>query len=89
MMIAEQNSMIRFQEISGNDWWSNPDAPWNIPHDEYMTCPDCGGDGGVWYDADGNEYSVADYERMSEECRAGMEFDKCERCEGVGTILVD
>lgn len=77
------------QDVSGNDWWGNPQAPWNQPESVYDTCPDCNGDGGVWYDEDGKEYSVADYERMSEEERSELELDKCERCEGVGTIEVE
>ena len=48
--------------------WAN--APWNQPDAEYDNCPDCNGDGGVWYDEYGKEYSVADYERMSEETNA-------------------
>jgi Zn-finger nucleic acid-binding protein len=81
--------MRRFFDVSGNDWWGDPQAPWNQPEPMYDTCPDCNGDGGVWYDEDGKEYSVADYERMSEEERSELEFDKCERCEGVGTIEVE
>lgn len=64
-------------------------APWNQPDAVYENCPDCNGDGGVWYDEDGNKYSVADYERLSEECREGFEFEKCERCDGLGTIEVE
>jgi DnaJ-class molecular chaperone len=77
------------QDVSGNDWWGNPQAPWNQPDAVYENCPDCNGDGGVWYDEDGNKYSVADYERLSEECREGCEFEKCERCDGLGTIEVE
>jgi hypothetical protein len=43
----------------------------------------------VWYDEDGNEYSKADYERMSEEERKDLEFEKCERCGGDGEIEVE
>jgi Zn-finger nucleic acid-binding protein len=67
--------------------WRN--APWNQPDIAYDTCPDCNGDGGVWYDEDGNEYSVADYERMSEEERKDLGFEKCERCGGDGEIEVE
>lgn len=81
--------MRRFFEVSGNDWWGNPQAPWNQPDARYENCPDCNGDGGVWYDEDGKEYSVADYERMSEEERKDLEFEKCERCDGKGEVEVE
>lgn len=69
------------------DWaWAN--APWNQLDAVYETCPECNGDGGVWYDENGEEYSASDFEQMSEEVRFGLEFDKCERCDGVGTIEV-
>ena len=55
----------------------------------YNTCPDCNGEGGVWYDEDGKSYDKADYDRLSEEARSELEFVKCERCEGVGTIEVE
>lgn len=67
--------------------WRN--APWNQIDAVYGTCHDCNGDGGVWYDEDGNEIRKADYERMSEEERKDLKFEKCERCEGVGTIEVE
>lgn len=68
--------------------WDN--APWNQPQAVYETCPDCNGDGGVWYDEEEDkEYDVADYERMSEEVRSTLQFIKCERCDGVGTIEVE
>ena len=62
--------------------WRN--APWNQTDPVYDICPDCNGDGGVWYDENGEEYSKADYERMSEEERKDLEFEKCERCGGEG-----
>lgn len=77
------------QDVSGNDWWGNPQAPWNEPDAVYENCPDCNGTGGVWYDEDGKEYSKADYERLSEEDKALCVFEECERCEGVGTIEVE
>ena len=67
--------------------WAN--APWNQTDPEYDTCPDCNGDGGVWYDEDGKEYSFADYERLSEEDKALCVFEKCERCGGDGEIEVE
>ena len=35
--------MRTFFEVSGNDWWGNPQAPWNQPDAEYDNCP-------YWYD---------------------------------------
>lgn len=68
-----------------SDWeWAH--APWNEPDIAYETCPDCNGDGGVWYDEYGKEYSVADYERLSEEDKALCVFEECARCNGVGEI---
>lgn len=67
----------------------DPNAPWNETDPEYCTCPECNGDCGVWYDKDGNEYSDADYVRMSEEERKDLEFDKCYRCDGQGEIEVE
>ena len=67
--------------------WDN--APWNQPQSVYETCPDCNGDCGVWYNENGKEYSKADYERMSDEERKDLEFAKCERCDGVGTVEVE
>lgn len=67
--------------------WAN--APWNEPNIAYDTCPDCNGDGGVWYNEDGKKYSVADYERMSDEERKDLEFEKCERCDGKGEVEVE
>lgn len=67
--------------------WRN--APWNQPEPVYDTCPDCNGDGGVWYNGDGDEYSVADYSRMSKEMQRGLKFDKCERCNGEGEIIAE
>ena len=64
-------------------------APWNQTEPVYDTCPDCNGDGGVWYNEDGKKYSVADYERLSEEDKALCVFEKCERCGGDGEIEVE
>ena len=70
------------------DWeWAN--APWNEEEPNYDTCPDCNGDGGVWYDEDGEKHSKADYERMSEEDKALCVFEQCERCGGEGEIEVE
>lgn len=77
------------QNISGNDWWGNPQAPWNQPDARYENCPDCNGTGGDYYNEDGDVISVADWERLSDEDKALWTFDKCERCEGLGTIEVE
>jgi hypothetical protein len=81
--------MRTFFEVSGNDWWGNPQAPWNQPDAEYDNCPDCNGTGGDYYNDDGDVISVADWERLSDEDKALWTFEKCERCEGLGTIEVE
>lgn len=64
-------------------------APWNQPDPTYDTCPDCNGEGGVFYNDDGDEINRADYERLSDEDKRLWTFDKCERCDGIGTIIVE
>lgn len=81
--------MRTFFEVSGNDWWGNPQAPWNQLDARYENCPDCNGSGGDYYNENGDVISVADWERLSDEDKALWTFDKCERCEGVGTIEVE
>lgn len=81
--------MRTFFEVSSNDWWGNPQAPWNQPDAEYDTCPDCNGTGGDYYNDDGDVISVADWERLSDEDKALWTFNKCERCDGLGTIEVE
>ena len=81
--------MRTFFEVSGNDWWGNPQAPWNQPDAEYDNCPDCNGTGGDYYNDDGDVISVADWERLSDEDKALWTFNKCERCDGLGTIEVE
>lgn len=81
--------MRTFFDVSGNDWWGNPQAPWNQPDAIYENCPDCNGTGGDYYNEDGDKISKADYERLSDEDKALWTFDKCERCEGLGTIEVE
>lgn len=76
---------MKYQEISPNDWWDNPLAPWN-KQDSYVKCEDCNGDGGVWYDHDGNVCSVSDYERKGESDKLGWLFDECLTCLGTGEI---
>lgn len=76
------------QSVSGNDY-DDRNAPWNQREPLYETCPHCDGDGGVYYDDDGNELSVIDYERLSEEDKCLWTLDKCEHCDGVGTIITD
>lgn len=81
--------MRTFFEVSGNDWCGNPQAPWNQPDAEYDNCPDCNGTGGDYYNDDGDVISVADWERLSDEDKALWTFNKCERCDGLGTIEVE
>lgn len=81
--------MRTFFEVSGNDWWGNPQAPWNQPDAVYENCPDCNGTGGDYYNDDGDVISVADWERLSDEDKALWTFNKCERCDGLGTIEVE
>lgn len=77
------------QDISGNDWWGNHDPLWDAPIASYENCPDCNGTGGDYYNEDGDVISVADWERLSDEDKVLWTFDKCERCEGLGTIEVE
>lgn len=74
--------------VSENDW-DNPDAPWHQIEPLYETCPHCNGDGGIYYDEDGNLMNVVDYNRLSDEDKAQWIFEECEHCEGVGTIIVE
>lgn len=67
--------------------WKN--APWNEPDEVYETCPECNGDGVTYFDDDGKEYSVAEYERLSEAERKEMVYEICARCGGDGEILVE
>ena len=76
------------QDVSGNDWWDNPEAPWNKPDAVYEACPDCKGDGGVYYNEDGDELSKSDYESLNDEDKVLWGFDKCRRCDGFGTIRI-
>ena len=77
------------QDVSGNDWWDDPRAPWNESDAQYENCPDCNGDGGDYYNDDGDVISVADWERLSDEDKTLWTFEKCERCEGLGTIEIE
>ena len=76
-----------YYPIMSDSEWAN--APWNETETKYRLCPNCNGDRGVWYDDDDKKYSVADYERMSEEERKDLEFEKCKYCDGDGEIPVD
>jgi hypothetical protein len=78
-----------FFEVSGNDWWGNPQAPWNQLDAVYENCPDCNGTGGDYYNEDGDVITKADYERLSDEDKVLWTLDKCERCDGCGTIKVE
>lgn len=72
--------------ISGNDW-DDPRAPWNQVEPLYETCPHCNGDGGIYYNDNGDELNVADYDRLSDEDKSTWQFDACEHCDGTGTII--
>lgn len=76
------------QSVSGNDY-DDPRAPWNQSDIEYSICTECNGDGGVYYNEDGDELSVADYQRLSEEDQAMCIFEKCPHCDGDGVIECD
>ena len=67
--------------------WAN--APWNELEPLYETCIHCCGDGGIYYNDEGDELSVVDYNRLSDEDKAQWTFDECEHCDGVGTIIVE
>lgn len=75
--------------VSGNDWAEDPRAPWNQEEPLYETCPYCAGDGGVYYNENGDILEVVDYERLSEEDKSLWEFEKCEHCDGIGTIITE
>ena len=78
-----------FTYVSGNDWWANPDAPWNQPELVYETCHECEGIGGRWYNEDGVELSKDEYDALSEEDKDSIEFVECRKCEGLGTVVVE
>ena len=78
-----------FQYLSRNDWWGDPQAPWNKRDVEYRICVECNGDGGVYYNDDGEEISRTDYERLSDEDKALWKFDECLECNGDGEVEVD
>lgn len=78
-----------FQYVSSNDWWGNPAAPWNQVKAHYVTCQECGGTGGVWFDEDGNTLSDEEYKVLSKEEQSLWTFDECMKCEGVGTIKIE
>lgn len=62
-------------------------APWNQSDDEYETCPDCNGDGGIYFNEDGDEISKAEYEQLSDEEKELWEFEKCSTCDGSGEVI--
>lgn len=67
----------------------DPNAPWNEVDDVYETCSECGGDGGVWFDEDGKEFTLAEYKKLPKEHQELCEFDVCLRCDGLGTVVVE
>jgi hypothetical protein len=76
------------QSVSGNDF-NDRNAPWNQQEPVYETCPYCGGDGGVYYNEEGDKMCAMDYERLSDEDKSLWELDKCEHCDGIGTIMTE
>lgn len=64
--------------------WRN--APWNETEPTFVTCPECNGDCGIYYNDDGEELSKVDYDRLSDEDKQGWLLDKCCRCDGLGVI---
>lgn len=76
------------QSVSGNDY-DDRHAPWNQREPLYETCPHCGGDGGVYYNENGDEMCAIDYERLSDEYKSLWVLDNCEHCDGIGTIITE
>lgn len=73
-------------DISGNDY-DDANAPWHELEPLYETCSECNGDGGIYYNDNGDEINVADYERLSDEDKTLWTFAECEHCDGIGTIV--
>lgn len=65
--------------------WSN--EPWNQEEPEYETCPNCCGDGGIYYNEDGDDITKNEYLRLSEEEKKLWEFEKCSTCDGSGEVI--
>lgn len=80
--------MRGFKFVSGNDWWANPQAPWNQPDATYETCKLCGGVGGFWCNEDGVELAQEEYDLLNDDEKSEFEFVECEKCDGVGTIMI-
>ena len=72
--------------MSEGDWER---APWNQRDSIYKVCVECGGDGGIYYNEDGDMLSKVDYERLSDEDKSIWELEKCEKCDGRGEIEVE
>lgn len=75
--------MRTFFEVSGNDWWGNPQAPWNEPI--MVDCPDCGGDGGIW-EAGNDTITPDEYDKLPKEEKEWYCFVPCNRCDGRGKV---
>lgn len=76
--------MFRIVEVSGNDWWGDPNAPWNEP--PMVDCPDCGGDGGVWECGD-DTITPDEYDKLPKDEQEWYCFVPCKRCDGGGKII--
>lgn len=70
--------------MSDTEWRS---APWNQSDDEYETCPDCCGDGRIYYNEDGEDITKNEYLRLSEVEKKLWEFEKCSTCDGSGEVI--
>ena len=70
--------------MSDTEWRS---APWNQVDDEYVVCPDCCGDGGIYYNEDGDDITKNEYLRLSEEEKKLWEFEECSICNGSGEVI--
>lgn len=63
-----------------------PGCPSCTPEPTMIPCPDCGGDGGVFYNEEGDEISRVEYDKLSAEQQEDWEFEPCEYCDGDGEI---
>lgn len=75
------------QSICGNDY-DYPYAPWNENDDAYEICPICNGDGGVYYNEDGDEINRDAYEGLNDKDKAEWTFERCANCDGEGLIEI-
>lgn len=67
--------------------WEN--APWNEVRGEYEICDECKGNGGVYYNEDGDEITPSEYEMLSEVDKSLWEYEECSKCKGEGRIEIE